>query len=155
MYSYSQDKGDSDAESASESPVGHLQGLPNSESHLLNNNIGPPLSGGLVSTQHASLYSPTETPSPPSQSPHSPDPTHLPLPLSSSQPVSVMPIGANRRLPGFHSAANSLSFFSNNILGSKVVPPPLPSHTGKLWNQGCVCLIFRDFGLWIKLFASV
>lgn len=124
-----QDKGDSDAESASESPVGHLQGLPNSESHLLNNNIGPPLSGGLVSTQHASLYSPTETPSPPSQSPHSPDPTHLPLPLSSSQPVSVMPIGANRRLPGFHSAANSLSFFSNNILGSKVVPPPLPSHT--------------------------
>ena len=52
----------------------------------------------------------------------------------------LLPIGASRHLASFQPANNSLSFFSNNILGSKPVLPITQPHTQQTGVCMCVCV---------------
>ncbi|KAK7486649.1 hypothetical protein BaRGS_00022050 [Batillaria attramentaria] len=118
----SQDRGGSDVDSTPDSPLGHSKGhfgvdlpptsLPN------HSNTGSSLAvGGSVPKPHSPVEDGPLQP---------PPPTQMPLPLPQSQ-QGVLPIGASRRLAAFYPGANnSLSFFSNSILGSKP-PPPVQS----------------------------
>ncbi|XP_070200178.1 CCR4-NOT transcription complex subunit 4-like isoform X2 [Littorina saxatilis] len=123
------DKGGSDADSSSDSPLSHTRGqhIGDSKPQTYPSKSIPPSIGMGGSPTNLTHTTPTEESSDPSQSLQG---STLPsMSLPSSQPF-VMPIGASRRLTAFHQPNNSLSFFSNNILGSKpVLPIPQPQQT--------------------------